>query len=852
MHGKLGTGTKSNQRYLKDGLKLGLLTLILLMTFSGVSQAQLLIDSINYAIDIGDFSGLPGTVVAAPIQIKNQVEIGGFLIRFTYNPAFITPYYADGCPTDACPGYCCDSTGISFSPVYDSLTMTGRGLTTVQRDTAGWYCSPFYDERLRYNVQAFDYPFDDSMHINAVFIQFLPPIPPFDECQLNYWDQPTIGSSTTTSTIANVFFKVASGATVGTSTFIRVEDYRPQYGDDPQPDYRDNQFTNVEGTLVIRPIGAFGSGRFTVGEPGPDEPNWDTCSYGICQTTGGADTCCLPSSNHVPSVSSPQASYSIDQGQTVSFSVTASDQDNDFISLLATQLPTGATFTPSNPVTGTGSVQGTFTWTPTYSQSGDFSVIFRATDDANATGSRTVNISVTKLNIDRLYTTSSYGAAPVGGVPGATPVIFPINLITTRTVYGVQFDMIYASLIMEIDSIVVTDLMPEYVVYENIGAFPDSVRVAAFGLNNEPIGDPTTSNAILNAYLTLDSSAIPADYWMKLRNAWESVDPNPAVAGLALLADSGVVQVDRYGDVNLDKQVNVADMVNVVAYIIGNYGLAKRNFETADIVQDGIVNVVDLIGIINTVFGRPIQKEAPRLAEPTGPFAKLRLEHDDLLAGQFTKLNIKGEFPDNVAGVQLQIDYDPNAVSFEQPELSEISGAFTMAYNDDKQGRLKLLIYTYKPWELENLIPTGLNDIMRLPAHAKTNINADDKNRIRITQAYLASSDATEIPTEPISPILPVTFNLYQNYPNPFNPQTRIEFDITRDVAGGSSQVSLDVFNILGQKVSNLLDKTLTPGRYTVEWDGTDDNGRQVATGIYLYRLKVGDSQQARKMLLLK
>ena len=143
--------------------------------------------------------------------------------------------------------------------------------------------------------------------------------------------------------------------------------------------------------------------------------------------------------------------------------------------------------------------------------------------------------------------------------------------------------------------------------------------------------------------------------------------------------------------------------------------------------------------------------------------------------------------------------------------------------------------------------------MVHLPAEIKQNIAADDDGRIRITQAYLSNSVAVEIPTESSAPILPATFNLYQNYPNPFNPATTIEFDINHDGNSyGMSDVTLDVFNILGQKVRTLVDEPMLPGRYTVEWDGTSENGGTVATGIYLYRLKVGEKHQSKKMLLLK
>ncbi len=90
-------------------------------------------------------------------------------------------------------------------------------------------------------------------------------------------------------------------------------------------------------------------------------------------------------------------------------------------------------------------------------------------------------------------------------------------------------------------------------------------------------------------------------------------------------------------------------------------------------------------------------------------------------------------------------------------------------------------------------------------------------------------------------------FHLSQNHPNPFNPITKIEYSIPRTM-----YISLTIFNPLGQKVRTLINQKQTPGQHTVVWDGKDDNGRNVASGIYLYRLKTKDFVQTKKMILLK
>jgi hypothetical protein len=93
------------------------------------------------------------------------------------------------------------------------------------------------------------------------------------------------------------------------------------------------------------------------------------------------------------------------------------------------------------------------------------------------------------------------------------------------------------------------------------------------------------------------------------------------------------------------------------------------------------------------------------------------------------------------------------------------------------------------------------------------------------------------------SDVVPSVFTLDQNYPNPFNPSTTITFSLPV-----SGMVTLDVYNILGTKVSTLVRRNLNAGSYTYQFDGTD-----LPSGVYVYRISVADKfQQSRKMTLVK
>lgn len=94
---------------------------------------------------------------------------------------------------------------------------------------------------------------------------------------------------------------------------------------------------------------------------------------------------------------------------------------------------------------------------------------------------------------------------------------------------------------------------------------------------------------------------------------------------------------------------------------------------------------------------------------------------------------------------------------------------------------------------------------------------------------------------------LPENFSLSQNFPNPFNPTTTIRYSVAE-----KTHVRLLVYNLNGQTTKTIVDDVKLPGVYEVEWNGTDADGLQVASGIYFYNLMAGDYVESRKMVLLK
>jgi flagellar hook assembly protein FlgD len=86
------------------------------------------------------------------------------------------------------------------------------------------------------------------------------------------------------------------------------------------------------------------------------------------------------------------------------------------------------------------------------------------------------------------------------------------------------------------------------------------------------------------------------------------------------------------------------------------------------------------------------------------------------------------------------------------------------------------------------------------------------------------------------------------NYPNPFNPSTIISFN----VLSGTHDTEISIFNIKGQKIKTLIKEKMTVDTHSVTWNGKDDSGRNVASGVYFYQLKNGSISDSKKMILMK
>ena len=222
------------------------------------------------------------------------------------------------------------------------------------------------------------------------------------------------------------------------------------------------------------------------------------------------------------------------------------------------------------------------------------------------------------------------------------------------------------------------------------------------------------------------------------------------------------------------------------------------------------------------------------------------LEHSIYLANdqEIAGLALALRFADK--GDDVSID----SVSFDGTRLQNIELKEAIVDNVEKT------ILVYGIVLQENHIVSGEGPIVKLSFTGK------DLDKIKLTPTTierqegitLVSPEAKEVSyefsgdiTKSASFNLPQNFHLSQNYPNPFNASTQIRYTLSQD-----AHVRLEIFNVLGQRVKVLVDEFQTAGYRQILWDGRNERGDQVSSGVYLYRIDAGDYNEVRKMSLLK
>ena len=295
------------------------------------------------------------------------------------------------------------------------------------------------------------------------------------------------------------------------------------------------------------------------------------------------------------------------------------------------------------------------------------------------------------------------------------------------------------------------------------------------------------------------------------------------------------------GDVTLNGEVTAFDAATLLRHVTGEITLNSTAETVADVSGDGTISAFDAalilqydVEIITCFPAEPGCVAAKTIAAATGELAWGEVEAAEEATRMYIPVSLAGDVS-NVYSVELTASIDQELAEVVSVSGTRLPEGWQIAYAVSESGELKIAMAGTKPLanagEIARIALNLVDENAEVSVTAEGNIN---ENGV----AFLGEIAAREIPTE---------FELGSNYPNPFNPTTTFTYSLPE-----TGKVMIQIFDITGRRVRLLVNEEKDAGIYKVQWDGRNDAGHQVASGMYLYQIRSGSFVDAKKMMLVK
>ena len=524
------------------------------------------------------------------------------------------------------------------------------------------------------------------------------------------------------------------------------------------------------------------------------------------------------------------AEVSVMAGEELQYSLSALDPDFENITWQIDGLPSGAVFTYDNPAH--------LSWPTEITDSGVTSMMLIAADPHGLADTLNLTATITPVSLYKLSIDT------VKVVPGEY-LNLGVNLKNELPVTSFNLLFHYDPSALTLLSVTKEDTRIEGFEYfsstPNADGTAGHLRVIALadiggGATALPAGD----GEIVRVRMRASSDYNYAGMRLPVRFMFEDepdYDDNTLGDTIgAKIPQEDILYNDGFIDLQDIGQIEIGDInLNGLAYEIGDaiyftnffiypslYTFNILQYANSDINGDDIgATISDLVALINHVVNgfhsaksSGVEWTADVTGEQTG---------DDLAIACQSACELGG------ALIELQT---ANVIDSSDVE-TDFSGMDMIFRQFDD--RVVILLYSLEG----HRIPSGATTLCR--------INGITDWKFSRVQLGSSDGDLVTVALHGQGNALPNTFALEQNYPNPFNPETQIEFSLPQ-----SGRVELTIYNVLGRRVKDLVSGEKPAGTHTVVWDGTDADGRSVASGVYFYRLQAGSETLSRKMMLLK
>ena len=424
----------------------------------------------------------------------------------------------------------------------------------------------------------------------------------------------------------------------------------------------------------------------------------------------------------------------------------------------------------------------------------------------------------TSFTVEALYAPVEHKAVlsvvDGSGSPGGVGDV-SICLENEVEVAGVEFVLSYDPEVLSLDSVRVTPRTEDMDILSWNITEPGRVKVMLADVGGDFIYPD--SCCIVEVSFRVSSDANPGDS-VSLRLS-DVVLSDREGASIGVRVEGGVFRISGImGDVNGDGEVDVRDVIVLVNIILGKVVPGASQFWAGDLNGDGSLDVRDVILLVNRILGR-----VGKVSKVAGWTGLVRVSGD----GEGVLIDV--DAPVSLGGVQLELSYD--GFSTGEPRLVGRGDGMELAW-DCRDGSARILVYSLDGRE----IPSGDGAIVMIPL----------AGRVRLEKVVISDREGRGVPVR-IGRREVVGAYLWQNVPNPFNLETSIRYYLPE-----GRRVSLEVLDVLGRRVRKLVGWRQDSGCHTVCWDGRDELGREVSSGIYICRLRFGAYEVLKKMLLVR
>ena len=294
-------------------------------------------------------------------------------------------------------------------------------------------------------------------------------------------------------------------------------------------------------------------------------------------------------------------------------------------------------------------------------------------------------------------------------------------------------------------------------------------------------------------------------------------------------------EIRLLGDVTNNGAVTAYDAARILQHTVGLWTLTDVDSVAADVSGNNTVSAYDAALVLQYVVGniRIFPAEEDRVVKVVYSIRTVWMGEVKALADGGKWLSILIDEMDGVVAGELTLSFEGKRRDVEV-SISELTGSYLLA-SKVEEGRIRASFAGVES-------KSGSGSVLEIVLGES---DAGLLSSLRLERVFLNEG---RIPVRIVRDAeTPKAYRLAQNVPNPFNPQTTITYDVAK-----SGTVRLSVYALTGQHIRTLVDGERAAGRYSVVWDGTDDGGQDVASGVYLCRMKAGGYRAVRKLVLVR